>query len=149
MRYIENFKLFENTKNQEEYDDIMGKLLHLYSSIPLTKQKSERVIKLILKYKFFPIGGDENGEIDLRYKKPQDQIRFVDYFQSLIDSKETRGHNFEGFISGIHGGKLSEFSDSKYDVIINNKTWSVKFIDNKKTICSFRRLIYTDNKTNK
>ena len=131
MRYIENFKLFENTKNQEEYDDIMGKLLHLYSSIPLTKQKSERVIKLILKYKFFPIGGDENGEIDLRYKKPQDQIRFVDYFQSLIDSKETRGHNFEGFISGIHGGKLSEFSDSKYDVIINNKTWSVKFIDNK------------------
>jgi len=51
MKYLNDFKLFENRK-LTEYDDIMGKLLHLYGSIPLEKEKASIVIgKIVLNSK--------------------------------------------------------------------------------------------------
>ena len=126
MEYI---KLYEAALSQRE--ELLGKLLHLYGSIPVSKQKSNVVIKKIL-YRntthadepFFKLGEDINMISDA----PQDKVRFVDYFDSLINSKETRGHNFEGTIAGLYNGELS-VPGEKWDVSIQGKTWSVKFID--------------------
>ena len=39
---------FSSTNEKEEYDELMSKLLHLYSSIPLPKEKASTVIKKII-----------------------------------------------------------------------------------------------------
>ena len=127
MRYVDNYKLFERKSiNNMSYDDIMGKILHLYGSIPLFKQKSDIVIKKILYPNYYNI--NNISDIDLTYRSPHDKARFVDYFNSLISAKDTRGDNFEGFLAGIYNGKLSS-PFAKYDLEINDKTWSVKFVD--------------------
>ncbi len=106
MEYI---KLFEAALSQRE--ELLGKLLHLYGSIPVSKQKSSVVIKKILHRNtnnpnepFFKLGDN----IDVISDASQDKVRFVDYFDSLLNSKETRGHNFEGTIAGLYNGELSE-----------------------------------------
>jgi hypothetical protein len=127
MKYLNHFKLFEN-KKLTEYDDIMGKLLHLYGSIPLEKEKASIVIgKIVLnsKEKYYRLGDDVN----IAYEADHDKVRFKDYFDSLLKSKDSRGHNFEGTIAGLYGGKLMERGE-KWDLEIEGKTWSVKFIDN-------------------
>lgn len=133
MRYL---KLFEDvidgveeSKEQIEYDQLMGQLLHVYGSIPVPKEKSRVVIgKIVVSNlnRFYEI----NEDVDLQYQKIHDQVRFVDYFSSLIKSKSTRGHNFEGLIAGLFGGTLSKSEHSKWDVEINGKHFSVKFVDN-------------------
>lgn len=141
MEYI---KLFEAALSQRE--ELLGKLLHLYGSIPVSKQKSNVVIKKIL-YRntstpFFKLGDN----IDFISEAPQDKVRFVDYFDSLINSKETRGHNFEGTIAGLYNGELSEPGE-KWDVSIEGQTWSVKFIDTSSKAPEIGRYkkIITDN----
>jgi len=124
MKYIKNYKLFEDFEELTAEEELMGKLLHIYSPIPLSKQIASVVIKKILYPDYYKLGED----IDLTYHSPQDKVRFVDYFNSIIKYKETRGHNFEGFIAGIYNGNLSKPYE-KFDVTIDNKTWSVKFVD--------------------
>ena len=125
-----NNELFEAKHSQRE--ELLGKLLYLYGSIPISKQKSNIVIKKMLwrnsnhhHNPFFKLGEDVN----LISNAIQDKIRYVDYFDSVINSKETRGHNFEGTVSGLFNGKLSKPGE-RWDVTIDEKTWSVKFIDN-------------------
>jgi len=139
MRIL-NFKLFESN-----YDSLMGKLLHVYGSIPTPKEKSSVVIGNIIKYsendildkrgkviktkhigEYYKLGDN----IDMELYRPQDKLRFRDYFDSLINSKDTRGHNFEGLICGLFGGELS-IRGSKHDVVIDGKNYSIKFTDNK------------------
>lgn len=127
---MNNVTLFEAKHNQRE--ELLGKLLYLYGSIPVSKQKSNIVIKKMLWRNsnhhgdpFFKLGED----VDLISNADQDKIRYVDYFDSVINSKETRGHNFEGTVAGLFNGKLSKPGE-KWDVLIDEKTWSVKFIDN-------------------
>ena len=136
MKYIELFE--KKTKFKKEpltYNDIMGRLLHIYGSIPVPKQKSSSVIKKILWDNFHKIGDRPSPfykigkDIDLEYQSDQDKVRFVDYFDSLLTNKEIRGHNFEGFIAAVYNGQLSEQMDSRYDVIIKDKTWSIKFVN--------------------
>jgi hypothetical protein len=130
MKYIKKYKLFESERLEElSYNELMGKLLHLYGSIPVPKEKSSIVIKKIVQasrsefYKF--------GElVDINYCKVHDKIRFSDYFNSLLEQKDTRGHNFEGLICGLFGGDLS-VRGSKWDVVVDVKKYSVKFVDNK------------------
>lgn len=137
MIYLKDFKIFENSSRSSRSsktlskEEIMGRLLHVYGSIPLFKQKAYIVIKKMLwknpfrpKYPFFNLGED----VDLNGSAPHDKVRFIDYFDSLLSSKETRGHNFEGTIAGLFNGTLSKPGE-KWDVVIENKTWSVKFVD--------------------
>jgi hypothetical protein len=46
-----------------------------------------------------------------------------------LKSKDTRGFNFEGLLCGLFGGNLAG-RGLKYDLTINRKRYSVKFIDN-------------------
>jgi len=132
MKYIE---LFEHNREQLSENEIMGKLLHIYGSIPVPKQKSNEVIKKILWDNFIKLGNRDSPfyklgkNIDLTYQAEQDKVRFVDYFDSLLTNKEIRGHNFEGFIAAVFNGELAKKLDSRYDVTINDKTWSIKFIN--------------------
>ena len=131
MKFIKSYKIFELVHDQsEEYNSLMGKLLHLYGSIPVPKDKAAYVIsKIILssnERKFFDLGQD----VKLNFYKPHDQIRFSDYFDSLLEDKDVRGHNFEGLIAGLFGGVLST-RGSKYDLTIDGKRYSVKFVDHK------------------
>lgn len=115
------------SKKLGDYDILMGKLLHLYGSIPVQKEKASIVInKIILnsRKKYFRLGDNVN----ISHEAPHDKVRFVDYFDSLIKSKDIRGHNFEGTVCGLYGGELSERGE-KWDLKINGETWSVKMVN--------------------
>ena len=111
---ISNFKLFEALS---KYDEYMGRLLHLYGSIPVPKEKSSIVIKKIIlstnDNQFYRLGED----VHLNHIMIHDKVRFKDYF------------NFEGLLCGLFGGNLAS-RGLKYDLTINRKRYSVKFIDN-------------------
>ena len=153
MEYFGNsYHTFE-TNTSKNKNELLGKILHAYGSIPLIKQKASVVIKKMLWVNhnkfcnndtpFYTLGEDVN----LSYNVPQDKVRFYDYFDSLLGSKETRGHNFEGFIAGIYNGDLSE-PGSRYDVTINNKTWNIKFVDKPSKapeIGRYKDLLYENN----
>jgi len=130
MRFIKDFRLFESVHDvTPTYNDLMGKLLHLYGSIPVPKEKSSVVIKKIINTsmgKLFKLGDD----VDINFCKIHDKIRFSDYFDSLLEDKDVRGHNFEGFVCGLFDGQLST-RGSKYDLTIAGKRYSVKFVDHK------------------
>lgn len=146
MKFIENFQIFER-KRLDEYDELMGRLLHLYGSIPLEKEKASIVIsKIIFKTmgKYYRLGEDVN----IRHQADHDKVRFKDYFDSLLKSKDSRGHNFEGTLAGLYDGDLSERGE-KWDITIEDKTWSVKFIDNASKapeIGSFNKVIMNASK---
>lgn len=125
MNFVKSFKLFESRLT--EYDTLMGQMLHLYGSIPLPKEKSSVVIRNIVlntNKKFYKLGEDVN----ISHTAPHDKVRFKDYFDSLLKSKDSRGFNFEGTLAGLFDGKLSS-RGAKWDITIDNKTWSVKFVD--------------------
>lgn len=123
MKYINSFAIFEGLSLK---DDLMGRILHLYGSIPVPKEKSSVVISKIIQAEGLTYNlGDP---ISLNYTKLHDKVRFNDYFDSLLNSKDSRGHNFEGFIVGIFNGTFTQ-RGSKPDVTIDNKKYSVKFID--------------------
>ena len=129
MNYIDNFKVFEQDKSKEyseseQYHDIMGKLLRLYGSIPLPKEKANDAISKILKSTTGPYKLGE--DIIIENQLDRNKIRFVDYFDSLIKSKSTRGDNYEGALCGLHDGKLTNIG-AKWDMDIDGKAWSVKF----------------------
>jgi hypothetical protein len=130
MRFIKDFRLFESVHdNTPTYNELMGKLLHLYGSIPVPKEKSSVVIKKIINTsmgKLFKLGDN----VDINFCKIHDKIRFSDYFDSLLEDKDVRGHNFEGFVCGLFGGQLST-RGAKYDLTIEGKRYSVKFVDHK------------------
>ena len=130
MKFIKEFSLFESIHdNTPTYNDLMGRLLHLYGSIPVPKEKSSVVIKKIITGsmgKLFKLGDN----VDINFCKTHDKIRFSDYFDSLLEDKDVRGHNFEGFVCGLFGGQLST-RGSKHDLTIDGKRYSVKFVDHK------------------
>ena len=130
MKFIKEFSLFESVHdNNPTYNDLMGKLLHLYGSIPVPKEKSSVVIKKIINTsmgKTFKLGDN----VDINFCKIHDKVRFSDYFDSLLEDKDVRGHNFEGFVCGLFDGKLST-RGAKYDLTIEGKRYSVKFVDHK------------------
>jgi hypothetical protein len=134
MKFLKDFKLFEDLTKLDPnlkinpYDDLMGGLLHLYGSIPLQKEKARIVISKIIyntRGKYYNLG--EN--VIIRHQADHDKVRFKDYFDSLLSSKDSRGHNFEGTLAGLYNGELSTRGE-KWDLKIDGKTWSVKFIDN-------------------
>lgn len=146
MKFIKSYKVFEDVHDKsDEYNDLMGRLLHLYGSIPVPKEKSSVVIsKIILSSmgKLFNLGEDVN----INLSKPHDKIRFSDYFDSLLEDKDVRGHNFEGLIAGLFGGRLST-RGAKYDLTIGDKRYSVKFVDHKNKapeIGRFKSIITSD-----
>jgi len=124
MKYLNRFN-----EALSEKEEILGNLLHLYGSIPLTKEKSSVIIGKILQSSGlkFELGEDINM-VGSQFKK-HDKVRFMDYFDSLINGKDTRGDNFEGLLAGFYGGELKP-RGFKYDLTIDGKNWSVKFLDN-------------------
>lgn len=138
MRYLKNYKLFESEKVDLDWSKLnreqkKGKLLHLYSSIPVQKEKAEKVIKAIVRSSGSHFNIEERGIIKPWYIKDKnnlhDKLRFHDYFNSLLNSKDIRGFNFEGLIAGLFNGRVQPHG-SRSDVILNNgKRCSIKFID--------------------
>ena len=127
IKLFEDFEENEESLYKEEKDRIIGELLHLYGSIPVPKEKSSEVIKKIVidtDGEFFTLG--EN--IKPGSRKPHDKVRFSDYFDSLLSSKDIRGHNFEGCLCGLYGGDLNK-RGGRWDITIQGKNYSVKFVD--------------------
>lgn len=152
MKFLKSYKVFESEGQSpdDEYFDLMGRLLHLYGGIPVPKQKSSVVIKKIIIAdvgRLFNLGED----VDINFCKPHDKIRFSDYFSSLLSDKEVRGHNFEGLVAGLFDGILATKKDSKYDLTIGTKKYSVKFVDHKNKapeIGRFKSIIEAKPKVN-
>jgi len=127
IKLFESFQDDEESIFLEEKNRLMGELLHLYGSIPVPKEKSSEVIKKIVidtDGEFFKLG--EN--IKPGSRKPHDKVRFADYFDSLLSSKDIRGHNFEGCLAGLYGGELNK-RGGRWDITINDRNYSVKFVD--------------------
>jgi hypothetical protein len=150
MKHIKEFSLFESVhENSWDYNELMGRLLHLYGSIPVPKEKSSVVISKIIQSsmgELFTLG--EN--VDINFCKVHDKIRFSDYFDSLLEDKDVRGHNFEGLVCGLFGGRLST-RGAKYDLTIDSQRYSVKFVDHKNKapeIGRFKSIITTKKNVN-
>lgn len=127
VKIFEDFDDNHELLEQQEKDRLMGELLHLYGSIPVPKEKSSTVIKKIVidtEGEFYKLG--EN--ISPGSRKPHDKVRFADYFDSLLSSKDIRGHNFEGCLCGLYGGDLNQ-RGGRWDITIGDKNYSVKFVD--------------------
>ena len=155
MKYIIPYSLFENNNENNDIDwsklnreQKKGKLLHLYSSIPIQKEKAQIVIKSIVKDSgnnfnihdkgtITPWKFGKNRIVKKKNKskeeelKLHDKLRFNDYFNSLLVSKDIRGFNFEGLIAGLFNGWVQP-AGSRADVILETgERCSVKFIDSK------------------
>ena len=80
MKFLKNFQLFESKRKKlSEYDDLMGRLLHLYGSIPLEKEKDSVVISKIIFNtigKYYRLGEDVN----ITHQADHDKVRIKDYF---------------------------------------------------------------------
>lgn len=114
-------------KESNDYDKLMSELFYLYGSIPLEKEKSSEVINKIILSEFgksYKLGDD----IHIDKLSNHNLIRFIDYFDSLISSKDIRGHCYEGTLAGLYGGKLSK-RGNKWDMLLNGEKWSIKFSD--------------------
>lgn len=158
MKYIIPYSLFENNnENNNENNDIdwsklnredkKGKLLHLYSSIPIQKEKAEIVIKSIVKDSGNDFNIHDKGTItpwkfgknktikktnkNNRELKLHDKLRFNDYFNSLLKSKDIRGFNFEGLIAGLFNGSVQRPGLRDDVKLKTGESCSVKFIDSK------------------
>ena len=134
MKYLLPYKIYESY--DEDWSKLsrerkMGKLLHLYSSIPLRKEKASEVIKAIVKYSKKTSISIYDKKVITPWNKLHDRLRFNDYFNSLLSSKDTRGHNFEGLIAGLFDGEI-QTRGSRADVILKGgERCSIKFIDSK------------------
>lgn len=138
MKYINSYKIFESRLILEEVrklssrEEKIGALLHLYGSIPISKEKASVVISKIIKNSrpegFFDLY--DTNHVIIPWNKLHDKLRFADYFDSLLTSKDIRGHNFEGLIAGLFGGELTR-RGSRADVIIGDTSWSVKFLNSR------------------
>jgi hypothetical protein len=136
MKHINSYKVFESlliieeVKKLSNREEKIGALLHLYGSIPLSKEKASVVISKIIrnsrKEGFFSLYDTTN--VIIPWNKLHDKLRFYDYFDSLLSSKDIRGHNFEGLVAGLFGGELTQ-RGSRSDVKIGDTSWSVKFLN--------------------
>jgi len=124
---IKKYRIFESA--DISVDDLKGSILHLYGGIPLNKEKSKVVISSIFKDSGFVFDFPSNINMNEIGLKVHDKVRFDDYFNSLLESKSTRGDNFEGLIAGVYNGDLSDSTSSKYDITIGSEKVSVKFVD--------------------
>jgi len=139
MNHIKSYKIFESEKKDFDWSQLnkeqkKGKLLHLYSSIPVQKEKAEKVIKAIVGDKFTlndtiikPWEGKNKNPNILSH----DKLRFDDYFDSLLTSKDIRGFNFEGLVAGLFNGKIQPHGSRSDVVLETGERCSIKFLDNK------------------
>ena len=127
---FDHLLILEENNQLSAREEKIGALLHLYGSIPLSKEKASVVISKIIKNSrpegFFDLYDTTN--VIIPWNKLHDKLRFADYFDSLLSSKDIRGHNFEGLVAGLFGGELTK-RGSRADVIIGDTSWSVKFLN--------------------
>lgn len=134
MKYLKNYRLFESSIPEETVESLIGSFLRTYGAIPTPKKEATKVINLILKsnqesnlgkgdYTKLKLG--KNIYLSKIFKNSiSNKIRFGAYCKSLIDNVEIRGHNFEGLISGLFFGELSDSGSSKNDVSIGRENIS-------------------------
>jgi hypothetical protein len=134
MKFIIPYQIFENNEPDFEdwskmsFEEKKSKLFALYPAIPLEKRASAEAIKKIRKAEKEEVSRLEDNFINFPDKKPIDKLRWNQYFNSLISSKEIRGHNFEGLIAGLYDGEFT-VPGQRGDLIIDGKAVSVKSLN--------------------
>lgn len=134
MKFILPYKLFENTNSNYDdwdslsFDEKKSKLFAIYPAIPLEKRAAAEAIRKIRMSEKEEVSKLEDNHINFPDKKPIDKLRWNQYFNSLIASKEIRGHNFEGLIAGLYDGKFT-IPGQRGDLIIEEKAVSVKSLN--------------------
>ena len=118
MKYLLPYKVFESeSQNKSDYneeweelsfEDKKSKLFSIYPAIPLEKRAAAVAIDKIRRAEGREISNIEDNRIDFPDRKPIDKLRWNQYFTSLMESKEIRGHNFEGLIAGLYGAKFTK-----------------------------------------
>jgi len=99
---------------------------HLLAPIPISRTTASEVIKRILKSEnkkyFF---GDD---IDLNELSLVNRLRFGVYLDEVLSEVGTRGHNYEGFMSGLFDGYLPKDTNYWFDYRIREGSVEQKFI---------------------
>ena len=140
MKYLLPFKIFESEKEYPEWEDLSfeekkSRLFSIYPAIPLEKRAAAVAIDKIRRAEGRGISKLEDNTIDFPDDKPIDKLRWNQYFTSLMQSKEIRGHNFEGLIAGLYGADFTKPGD-RGDLEIESEggkkiVVSVKSLDSK------------------
>lgn len=99
---------------------------HLLAPIPISRTTASDVIKRILKSenKRYFFGED----IDLNELSLVNRLRFGVYLDEVLSEVGTRGHNYEGFMSGLFDGYLPKDTNYWFDYRIREGTVEQKFI---------------------
>jgi hypothetical protein len=134
MKHLLPFGIFESESpdyddwDKMTFDEKKSKLFAIYPAIPLEKRAAADAIRKIRKAEKQDVSKLEDNRINFPDKKPIDRLRWNQYFNSLIMSKEIRGHNFEGLISGLYDGQFT-IPGQRGDLIIDGKSVSVKSLN--------------------
>ena len=123
------FKIIKENVIDKDVEDFFsaekGKF-HLLAPIPINRTTASEVIKRILKSenKRYLFGQD----IDLNQLSLVNRLRFGVYLDELLTETATRGHNFEGFMSGLFDGYLPKDTNYWFDYRIVDGTVEQKFL---------------------
>ena len=131
MKVILTKEQFSSIKEvvDQEVDDFFNAekgRFHLFAPIPINRTTASEVIKRILKSenKRYQFGQD----IDLNDLSLVNRLRFGVYLDELLTELGTRGHNYEGFMTGIYDGYLPKDTNYWFDYRIREGTVEQKFI---------------------
>lgn len=138
MKYLLSYKIFESEYrdfddwDKMDIDEKKSKLFSIYPAIPLEKRASAVAITKIRQAEGEPVSKLEDNTINFPDKKLIDKLRWNQYFNSLIMSKEIRGHNFEGLIAGLYDGEFTKPGErGDLEIGADKKIISVKSLNDK------------------
>lgn len=131
---IHNYKSYLNfIKESLDIKKIKSRELQKLRLIPLDNFAASEAISNIMfseikRQKFdYEMNLTSLMSLDLSKTKIRNRFRFNDYYKRFYKSR-SRGFHFEGLISGLLGGEVSESLDSPYDIIIKEGKISCKVV---------------------
>ena len=146
---INNFSNF--LKESLELERIKSRELQKLRLIPLDNLSASSAISNIIfseikRQKFdYEMNHVSLMSLDLNKTKIRNRFRFNDYYKRFYKSR-SRGFHFEGLISGLLGGEVSESLDSPYDVITKEGKISCKVVRDLSESVVLKGVSYSLNK---
>jgi len=146
---INNFSNF--LKESLELERIKSRELQKLRLIPLDNLSASSAISNIIfseikRQKFdYEMNLVSLMSLDLNKTKIRNRFRFNDYYKRFYKSR-SRGFHFEGLISGLLGGRVSESLDSPYDVITKEGKISCKVVRDLSESVVLKGVSYSLNK---
>ena len=116
---------------EDELEQELSMVMPNVAPIPKTKKQSAHVVSKIIEKDFGkPFTPFESIDLNARFTRPIDKIRFFEYYKTFLSEKESRGFGFEGMIAGLYGGDVIEGKNKDDVQFPGGKYYSIKLVGN-------------------